>query len=61
MQMALIPNMEFSRHAQINGMDKRPFKGDFVGKKDIGPLNINLDIPNELESKLNTNVKRGRA
>ena len=49
------------RHRHINGRDKRPFKGEFFGRNDIGPLKKNLVIPNELANKLKMKVRRGRA
>ena len=53
--------MVLSRHNDIKEPDKRPFKGEFFERNDIGPLKKNLAIPNELANILKRKLKRGTA
>ena len=53
--------MVLIRHRHRKEPDKRPFKGEFLGRKVIGPLKKNLAIPNELVNTLEMKDRRGRA
>ena len=53
--------MVLRRQSVINGTDNRPFNGESLGRNEIGPDNINLLIPNELEKRLIRKVNKGRA
>ena len=56
-----IPNMVLRRQRQIKGKESSPFKGEFFGRKDMGPLKKNLLMPKELANKLKIKVMSGRA
>ena len=56
-----MPNMVFRRQRQRKGKERSPFKGEFFGRKDMGPLKKNLLIPKELANKLKRKVRMGRA
>ena len=53
--------MIFIRNTDTKEKDKRPLPGAFLERKGIGPVRKNLDIPNELASKLKVNVITGSA
>ena len=53
--------MVLRRQSVIKRTDNRPFSGESLGKNAIGPVSMNLLMPNELEKRLNRKVSRGRA
>ena len=61
MHVIRTPNIVLMMQRVINGMDNRPFKAEFLGKKGIGPVRKNLLMPKEEVNTLKRNVKRGRA
>ena len=44
----------------MNGMERMPFKGEFLGRNVTGPFRKNFVMPNELANRLNTNVRSGK-
>ena len=56
-----MPNMVLRRQRQRKGIERSPFKAEFLGRKDMGPLKKNLLMPKELANKLKINVRSGRA
>ena len=55
------PNIKFNKTVEMKGMERRPDRGESVGRKEIGPFKKNFDIPNELVNKLKRKVPTGRA
>ena len=59
MQIDRTPNIRLSKHKDKNWKDRRPSKGEFFGRKGIGPFKKNFAIPKALDNRLKMNVIEG--